>query len=196
MLYKIQKDDEGIYKWKGEKVDPFGKNPRRYFGFDAQFSAQTSWGISNVRAEVVWGTQTSSSSRIRSPRGDFMQYANDFNYIRKFWGAHVYFVQDIYKTPLSVVLKYSHMTPNTEMSEKARKAKVELPYDYLGFGLLVRCTSYMRLMCYYDMPFNSTKNGFEEPKEDAKPGVGYNNVLDYTNHVKEGVFTCRLQFKF
>jgi hypothetical protein len=193
--------------WTSDSVTMFGKLPRQYGGFDAQFSAQSSWGISNIRAEVVWGTQTSSSSRIRSPRGDFMQYSNDFNYVRKFWGAHVYFVQDIYKTPLSIVLKYAHMTPNTEISKEEVKAKVELPYDYIGFGLLVRCTSYLRLMCYYDLPFNSTKNGFAKPnikdaegydpaKPETIPGAGYNNILDYTNHVKEGVFTCRLQFKF
>jgi len=198
-------------KWESEKVDRFGKNKRQYFGFDAQFFAQSSWGISNLRAEVVFGTQPGSSSRIRSPRGDNMQFAglgagaNDaaldgaaknFNRIRKFWGAHVYFVQDIYKTPLSIVLKYAHMTPNTEIATEEMKSKVELPYDYIGFGLLVRCTSYLRLMCYYDLPMNSTKNGFAEPKPDAKPGAGYNNILDYTNHVKEGMFTCRLQFKF
>jgi len=183
-------------KWEGTKVDPFGKLPRRYFGFDAQFSVQSSWGISNIRAEVVWGTQTSSSSRIRSPRGDFMQYANNFNYVRNFWGAHVYFVQDIYKTPLTVVLKYAYMDPNTKIAEKEIKSKVDLPYNYLGFGLLVRCTANLRLMCYYDMPFNSTNNGFTAPTPDAKPNANFNNVLDYTNHVKEGVFTCRLQYKF
>jgi hypothetical protein len=196
MNYTIQKNDEGVYAWKGEKVDPFKKNPRQYFGFDAQFAAQSSWGISNIRAEVVWGTQTSSSSRIRSPRQDFMQFANNFNYVRNFWGAHLYFIQDIYKTPLTVVLKYAYMNPNTKISAEEIKNKVDLPYNYLGFGLLVRCTANLRLMCYYDMPFNSTKNGFEPPKEDAKPAANFNHVLDYTNHVKEGVFTCRLQYKF
>ena len=196
VLYTIQKDDEGIYKFQGDTVDSFGKNPRQYYGFDAQFSAESSWGITNIRAEILWGTQTSSSSRIRSPRADFMQYANDFNYVRKFWGGHVYFVQDVYKTPLTLVLKYAYMNPNTEISEKAIKSKTELPYNYVGFGLLIRCSSNLRLMCYYDMPFNSTKNCFEKPKEDAKPGAGYNHVVDYTNHVKEGIFTCRLQYKF
>jgi len=206
---EMEKDGETILVngWKSDSVAMFGKNPRQYFGFDAQFAVQSSWGITNIRTEVVWGTQTSSSNRIRSPRGDFMQYANDFNHIRKFWGAHAYFVQDIYKTPLSIVLKYAYMNPNTEMSDDARKAKVELPYSYLGFGLLVRCTSNLRLMLYYDMPFNSTKNGFTPPniegsdsfdpdKPVAKPGAGYNHVADYTQRVKESMFTCRLQFRF
>jgi hypothetical protein len=174
----------------------YKKNPRRYFGFDAQFAAQTSWGITNIRAEVVWGTQSSTSNRIRSPRQDFMQYANNFNYVRNFWGAHIYFVQDIYKTPLTVVLKYAYMSPNTKIKNSEIRNKVDLPYHYLGFGLLVRCTSYLRLMCYYDMPFNATKNGFEIPTEDAIPNAGFNHVQDFTKHVKEGVFTCRLQYKF
>jgi hypothetical protein len=204
MLYTIKKiemlDLEGntitAKGWEGEKVNPFGKNKRQYFGLDAQLSTLTSWGITNVRAEILGGTQPCVSNRIRSPRADLMPLENDFNRIRKFWGAHLYFVQDIYKTPLTLVLKYAYMNPNTEMDKVAKKAKVELPYNYLGFGLLVRCTSYLRLMCYYDVPFNSTDNGFSPPAENAKPASGFNNVLDYTNHVKEGVFTCRLQFKF
>ena len=171
MNYTIQKNDEGIYKWEGEKVAPFKKNPRQYFGFDAQFAVQTSWGISNIRAEAVWGTQTSSSNKIKSPRQDFMQYANNFNYVHRFWGAHIYYVQDIYKTPLTIVLKYGYMNPNTKIAQKEIKNKIDLPYHYLGFGLLVRCTANLRLMCYYDMPFTSTP-------------------------VKERIFTCRLQYKF
>ena len=205
-LYTIQLDEtDDLYKWKSDSVGIYGKNVRQYFGFDAQFSAQSSWGITNLRGEILWGTQPSQKGDLTSPKWNLfqsgssaLQYAQDFNYIRNFFGAHVYFVQDIYKTPLTVVLKYAFMNPNTKISKKAIDNKTDLTYNYLGFGLLVRCTSNLRLMCFYEIPMNE-KVGAEDPlapKADAKPSAGKNHVQDWTNHVKEGVFTCRLQYKF
>jgi len=177
-------------KWeRGDSIAGNRKNARQYVGFDAQFSAKTSWGFSNIRAEVLFGKQPSTQNSFRSPNRDLMQFGNGvmFNRIRNFWGAHLYFVQDIYKTPLTVVLKYAYMNPNTKLKREEVKSITDLAYHYLGAGLLVRCTSNLRLLCFYELPFNSTKNGFETPDE---------NVLDYTKHVKEGVFTCRLQYRF
>jgi hypothetical protein len=205
MLYKIQKDNDGINKWMGEKVDALQKNVRQYYGFDAQFSAQSSWGISNIRAEILWGTQPSQNGDLTSPKwnlwqtgGSALQYAQDYNRIRRFWGTHLYFVQDIYKTPLTVVLKYAYMNPNTKIDKKAITNKTDLSYHYFGAGLLVRCTSYLRLMCFYELPINEKveKDAPLAPIEGAKPATGKNHVQDWTKHVKEGVFTCRLQFKF
>ena len=199
MLYTIKKED-GVNKWVEREVSPFKKNVRQYYGFDAQFSAQTSWGITNIRGEVYWGTQPSTVGDFSSPKwnlwqtgASLLQYAADFNHIRKFWGGHVYFVQDIYKTPLTVVIKYAYLDPNTQISNKAIANKTDLSYHYLGAGLLVKCTSYLRLMCYYDLPFNSTKNSIPVPEQ---PASGKKHVANYQKHVKEGVFTCRLQFKF
>jgi hypothetical protein len=53
-------------------------------------------------------------------------------------------------------------------------------------------------MCFYELPINY-KVGTDDPlapKEGAKPCAGKNNDQDWTKHVQEGVFTCRLQFKF
>jgi hypothetical protein len=181
-------------KWEKEEVAPFEKNIRQYYGFDAQFSAQSSWGITNIRAEVLFGTQPSTAGRFRSPNKDLMQYGTaPFNHIRKFWGAHAYFVQDIYKTPLTLVLKYAYMNPNTQIKSNELKSRTDLSYNYLGFGLLVRCTSNLRLMCFYDMPFNSKKNEIPTPE---KPAATKNTIPNYQEHVKEGLFTCRLQYKF
>ena len=202
MLYTIQ-DVEGVKKWKSEDVEKNKKNVRQYYGFDLQFAAQTSWGITNIRGEVLFGTQPSQSGDLTSPKWNLfqtgssaLQYAADYNRIRKFWGAHVYFVQDIYKTPLTVVLKYAYMNPNTKIDKDAITNKTDLSYNYFGAGLLVRCTANLRLMCFYELPFNSTKNGFKAPDENAQPAEGKIHVQDFTKHVKEGVFTCRLQFKF
>ena len=179
-------------KWIKEDVAPFEKNIRQYYGLDAQFAVQTSWGITNIRGEVLYGTQPSTAGRFRSPNKDLMQFGTaPFNHIRKFWGAHAYFVQDIYKTPLTLVLKYAYMNPNRELNSEEIKSKTDLSYHYLGAGLLVRCTSYLRLMCFYEMPFNSKENKIPVTEPDTKI-----NPLNYQEHVKEGVFTCRLQFKF
>jgi len=188
------------YVWIKSEVAPFQKNVRQYYGFDAQFSAQTSWGISNIRGEVLWGTQPSTHGDFSSPKwnlwqtgNSLLQYSADFNHIRKFWGAHLYFVQDIYKTPLTVVLKYAYMNPNTQLKGNEIKSRTDLPYHYLGTGLLVRCNSYLRVMCFFELPFNSTKNGIPVPE---KPSSGKIHVANYQKHVEEGVFTCRVQFRF
>ena len=200
ILYTIQRNDAGQHTWVSEKVEKFKKNVRQYYGFDAQFSAQTSWGITNIRGEVLWGTQPSTNGDLSSPKfnlwqtgNSLLQYAADFNRIRKFWGAHVYFIQDIYKTPLTIVLKYAYMNPNTQIDKEAITNKTDLSYNYIGAGLLVRCTSYLRLMCFYELPVNSTQNSILTPEN---PASCKNNVVDYQKHVKEAVFTCRLQFKF
>jgi hypothetical protein len=194
MLFTVKKDDLGTNKWVGNDVTKNEKNIRQYYGFDAQFSAQSSWGISNIRGEVWFGAQPSTKSDLSSPKNGLMQYgAIPFNYIRKFWGAHAYFVQDIYKTPLAVVLKYAYMNPNTQLKGDEITSKTDLPYHYFGAGLLVKCTSYLRLMCFYELPVNSTKNNIVVPVE---PASGKIHIADYHKHVNEGVFTCRLQFKF
>jgi len=200
LLYTVKKDVAGVSKWLGENVEPFQKNIRQYYGFDAQFSAQTYWGITNLRGEILWGTQPSTKGDISSPKwnlwqtgASLLQYAADFNHIRKFWGAHIYFVQDIYKTPLSVVLKYAWMNPNTQLKGNEIKSKTDLSYHYFGAGLLVKCSSNLQFICFYEVPFNSTKNTIPVPE---KPAEGKIHIANYQSHVKESVFTCRMQFKF
>jgi len=199
ILYNVQKVDDK-HQWVGSEVSPFQKNIRQYYGLDAQFLARTSWGFSNLRGEILFGTQPSTKSDISSPKTGLMQYSKDangnynsFNRIRKFWGAHLYFIQDIYKTPLSVVFRYSFLNPNRELKGHEIMSKTDLPYHYFGAGVLVKCTSYLRFMCYYELPFNSTKNDIPVP---AKPADGKIDIADFQKHVKEGIFTCRLQFKF
>jgi len=187
---------ETIKMWDKDKVNANGKLARQYFGIDAQVSAQSSWGISNLRAELLLGKQPSQAGDFTSPKAGVLQYGADFNRIRKFWGAHIYFVQDIYKTPLSVVLKYAYMNPNTEIDKKGITNKTDLSYNYFGSGLLLKVTSYCRLMLFWENPFNSTKNGFKPADANSKPNSGKNHYQDWTKHVKESVFTCRLQFKF
>ena len=194
VIYKIRKDDNNQKSWVGDSIAPFQKNVRQYYGLDAQFSVQTSWGITNLRGEILFGTQPSTRNDISSPKAGLMQYGNTpFNHIRKFCGAHLYFVQDIYKTPLSVALKYAYLNPNTQLKGNDITTKTDLPYHYFGTGLIWKCNSYLQLLCFYELPFNATKNNIPVP---AVPAAGKNHIANYQKHVKEGVFTCRLQFKF
>jgi len=180
--------------WVGEKQDDKNlKNVRQYYGLDAQFAVQTSWGITNIRGEVLFGQQPSQAGNFRSPNASAMQFSATYNYIRNFWGAHAYFIQDIYKTPLTLVLKYAYMNPNTKIDSENITRATDLSYNYLGFGMLVRCTSNLRLMLYYDMPLNSKENNIAIPEKPADTKI---NILNYQEHVKAGVFTCRLQFRF
>ena len=185
-LYTVQ---NGV--WEREQIEKNQKNVRQYYGLDAQFAIQSSWGITNIRGEVLFGQQPSQAGNFRSPNTSAMQFAASYNYIRNFWGAHAYFVQDIYNTPLTIVLKYAYMNPNTKIDSENITRRTDLSYNYLGFGLLVRCTSNLRLMCYYDMPINSKNN--EIPVTESPIKI---NPLDFSEQVKAGVFTCRLQYRF
>ena len=194
VLYKVQKENNGTNIWVANEVPPFQKNIRQYYGVDAQLSIWHKCGQTQLRGEVLFGTQPSTKTKFSSPKGDLMQFgAVPFNYLRKFWGAHIYYVQDIYKTPMALVLKYSYLNPNTQLKGIEIKNKIDLPYHYLGGGLLLKFTSFLQLMCFYEQPFNSTNNSIPV---DTEPADGKNNVANYQKLMKEGVFTCRLQFKF
>ena len=181
-------------KWEQTTVEKNLKNARQYVGFDTQLSVQTSWGITTLRGEILSGSQPSTAGKLRSPNKDLMPYgATPFNHIRRFSSWYFYCIQDVGQTPLSVVLRYVYLDPNTKIKSEEITQKTDLSYRYLGAGFMVRCNAAMRLMCYYDLPFNSTDNRI--PVSEA-PATGKNHVANYQKHMKEGLFTCRLQYRF
>ena len=185
LLYRIQNG-----KWDKKEVEANGLNIRQYYGIDAQFSAFTSWGISNIRGEFLFGTQPSKSGDFGSPKADTYINAAPFNYMRQFMGGHLYFIQDIYRTPLTFVFKYGYLDPNTQIKGNDITNKTDLANHNYGLGLLVRMTSYLKLQLFYEMIVN-------EKTDQINPAVQANGkVLDYSKNVKDNVFTARLQFKF
>lgn len=166
--------------WTAKKVEANQLNKREYIGFDAQFTAETFMGITNIRAEYVFGTQPSLSSDFGSPKSNTYNPASAFNYNRHFSGYHAYLVQDIYHTPLALVLKYAYLDANNELKGDEIKNKTDLSNTAMGFGLLWKIKPELRLQAYYEANSNELSK----------------NVSGYDTDRKDDIFTLRLQYKF
>ena len=167
-------------RWVSSTVEANSTNARLYYGIDAQVSISTSWGLSNIRAEYLMGQQPSTKSSFTSTKANSYDASAAFSYMRNFMGWHVYFVQDIYRLPMSVVVKYSWADANTDLAGNEITNKTDLAQSSLGLGLLYRLNSNVRLMAYYDIISNETTNQIEK----------------YSKDLKDNVFTLRLQYKF
>ena len=178
-------------KWVKKSDNTLNKlHPRQYYGIDAQFTAFTSWGITNIRGEYLFGTQPSKSGDFGSPKADTYVGTAPFNYMRNFMGGHIYFIQDIYHTPLTLVCKYGYLDPNTKIKGNDITNKTDLANHNMGFGLLVKMTSYLRLQLFYEIIVN------EKTDKIASAEQKNGKMLDYSKNVKDDLFTVRLQFKF
>ncbi|MDR1762233.1 MAG: hypothetical protein LBR55_07265 [Bacteroidales bacterium] len=166
--------------WTPETVEANERNKREYYGIDAQFSIETFMGITNVRGEALGGTQPSTAGDIASPKGNTYDVAAPFNYNRKFKGGHIYFIQDIYKMPLTFVFKYCFLDPNIEVSGDNVTNKADLTASTIGIGGLWRISSAVRLQAFYEINKNETSG----------------NISAYKEDIRDNLFTLRLQYKF
>lgn len=105
--------------------------------------------------------------------------------MRSFISGHVYFIQDIYKTPLTLVLKYGYLDPNTQMSGDEITDKTDLFNKNFGFGLLWRATPNIRVQAFYEIVSNEFTHS-----------IAINGNADYSKNIADNVFTLRVQYKF
>lgn len=108
-----------------------------------------------------------------------------FNYMRSFFSGHAYFIQDIYKTPFTLVLKYGYLDPNTKMAGDEITEKTELFNHNYGFGLLWRATSNIRVQAFYELV-----------KNELTSSIAVNGNADYSKNIADNLFTLRVQYKF
>lgn len=155
---------------------------REYFGIDVQFAAHTKAGMTQLRAEYLWGQQPGISGSSKSP--NWTSLPADDTYIRPFSGWYAILVQDLGRLPFSVVLKYDVYDPNTKVKGhevgQNGTSKADIAYDTFGFGALWRISGALRLQAFYEMVRNETSN----------------NVSGFEKNRKDNVFTLRLQYKF
>jgi phosphate-selective porin len=176
---------ENVYRMSGTAFvldgnpDNKGKFAKReYFGFDAQFI----FGMSQLRAEYLFGEQPGLKGNSKSPNASSLPTSD--TYIRRFSGGYVIFVQDLGALPLSAVLKYDWYDPNSKVSENEiglnNTSFGDLAQNTFGFGMLWRATNNIRLQAFYEINQNETSE----------------NVAGYTEDRKDNVFTLRLQYQF
>lgn len=166
---------------------------REYVGLDGQFSVESDLGMTQLRAECMWGTQPGSSTSSSSPN-IFTNPSGD-TYIRKTSGWYAILIQDLGRSPFSLVLKYDYYDPNTKVSGNdigantsysVKTTSADIAYKTLGVGALWRINPALRLQVYYENVKNETSANLATA--DLK--------TDYSKDILDNLFTVRLQFKF
>jgi len=157
---------------------------RNYTGFDFQASFETPViGSTTIRAEYISGTQAGTRSSTASPSVLPVSSSQQSDaYIRKFNGAYFYFLQNVGKLPLQLIIKYDWYDPNSEVVEKeitSALAVADVKFSTLGLGLNYRLDQNIRFTAYYDMVENEKTS-----------------LSGYTGDIKDDVFTLRMQYKF
>lgn len=185
----VYQGTENVYKMDGNSfalnndannVGKFAK--REYFGFDGQFIAVSSIGMTQIRGEYLWGIQPGTKTGSKSPNASSLPTTD--TYIRNFSGGYAMLVQDLGTLPLSAVVKYDWYDPNTKVAKNDiglnNTDKGDVAYNTLGLGLLWRINSALRVQAYYEM----VKNELSE------------SLSVYAKDLKDNLFILRLQYKF
>ena len=175
--------DNGAFVKNANGTDSIGKYAKReYFGVDGQFSVESPLGMTQLRAEYIWGTQPGSKSSTSSPNSASRPTGD--TYIRKTAGWYAIVVQDLGSSPFSLVAKYDVYDPNTEIKKDEiglnKTTKSEIAYSTLGLGALWRVSPAIRVQLYYEFVKNETSK----------------NLAGYDKDLKDDTFTARVQFKF
>ncbi|MFC3562416.1 porin [Pedobacter jamesrossensis] len=160
--------------------------PRRYYGADIQFATTTKSWKSEVRAEIISGLQTGTSTTSTTPGS----YPVDNKsvplpyYTRNFNGAYLTFVQTLNSSDNQIILKYDYYDPNSkvkgaEINASRGLSAADVRFDTFGFGFLHHFNPHFKAVVYYDVIKNESTQ-----------------ISDYTADRKDNVFTLRTQFYF
>jgi hypothetical protein len=185
----VYQGTENVYRMEGKKFvlnsdavnrGKFAK--REYIGLDAQLSLLSGLGMTQLRAEYLFGEQPGTISGSQSPNASVLPSSDTF--IRNFRGGYAILVHDFGTLPLSSVLKYDFYDPNTKVSGNETGLNETTASDNarrsFGLGLLWRVNSNIRLQGFYEI----NKNEKSE------------NLAGYEKDRKDNVFTLRAQYSF
>jgi hypothetical protein len=173
---------------KMQIVDSSGNNigkvsPRRYYGADIQLKFKNKIGFTELRGEFVSGLQTGTANSTETPTA-LLTGADGFH-TRRFNGAYIYLLQNIFSLKHQLLVKYDWYDPNTKVKgneigvASSNLTAANIKYSTLGLGYLYYITSNVKWVLYFTMPKN---------EKTLLPGLDAD--------IKDGVFTCRLQFRF
>jgi len=160
--------------------------PRRYYGADIQLATKTKSWKSELRAEVISGLQTGTSTTSTTPGSypvDNKAIALPF-YTRTFNGAYFTFVQTLNSTDNQLILKYDWYDPNAkvkgmDIAGDKGLSPADVRFDTFGFGFLHHFNPHFKAVLYYDIIKNESTQ-----------------IQGYTTDRKDNVLTLRTQFYF
>jgi hypothetical protein len=158
--------------------------PRKYYGADIQLKIKQKAGFTELRAEFMKGKQTSFAATSETPAALPTDVFTPF-YVRKFNGAYLYLLNNIFNPKHQLIIKYDWYDPNTEVAGNdigkpgTNVNETNIKYSTLGFGYIHHINENVKLLLWYDRVSNEKTS-----------------LTDYTEDLKDDVFTCRLQFRF
>ena len=168
-----------------EKTQNIGRiAPKEYFGADFQLRRNHPRFATELRAEVILGTQTSLQGSTDTPSAAGLQSDGTYAplYSRRFNGAYFYLIQQLVSAKHQLLLKYDWYDPNSAVSGKEISSgfsSADVKFSTLGLGYIYHFNANAKLVTYYEI----VKNEITALK-------GFNRDL------KDNVLTCRLQFRF
>jgi hypothetical protein len=178
---KVWTMSDKVFKVDSAAANVSAHSQRVFKGIEAQLAYVSPIGLSQLRAEYLWGKQSGSASSSKTPEAK----PTTDTYVRDFAGYYVIFTQNIFQTKSQVVLKYDVYDPNTaisgaEIGASGSGTKAgDIKYATFGFGWVYRFDANLKLTAYYDVVSNEKTN-----------------ISGYTKDLKDNVFTLRLQYKF
>jgi hypothetical protein len=183
-VYEIKENAAG----KFFQVDSTASNvngiaPRKYYGMDGQIKLKNKWGFTELRAELMTGTQTATAASSETPAALLSGF--DGHYKRKFNGAYFYLLQHLINTHHQLGIKYDWYDPNSKVKGDdigkpgTNLNATDIKYSTLGFGYIYYVNENLKLVLWYERITN---------ERTQLPG--------YTSDIKDDIFTCRLQFRF
>lgn len=156
---------------------------RKYYGADMQLKFKQKAGFTELRAEYMFGTQTSTAGNSETPAT--LLTGMEGYYIRTFNGAYFYILQNIVNSHHQVGVKYDWYDPNSKVKANdigkpgTALNATDIKYCTLGFGYIYYISENLKLVLWYDKITN---------EKTQLPG--------FIKDLKDNIFTCRLQFKF
>lgn len=182
-IYRMQSDPNGDKNFilDSSSTNIGKKNPRRYYGADAQIKIKNRWGFTELRGEYIFGQQTSTFGSSETPSALLQEPA----FIRRFNGAYFYFIQNIINPRHQLCLKYDWYDPNTDLTGRqigmtgSHTGAADIKYSTLGFGYNFYCNENLKLVLWCDIVKNESTM-----------------LPEYADDLKDNVFTVRLQFRF
>jgi len=157
------------------------KVPRIYRGADVQLKYKHAAGFTEIRAEYWQGTQTAVAGTTETPAS----LLTEPSYIRKFDGAFIYLLHNIFNKRHQLGIKYDWYDPNTGVTGKdigktgANLNATDIKYSTLGFGYNYYINENLRLLLWYEIIKNEVTQ-----------------LAAYQSDLSDNLLTCRLQFRF
>ena len=200
----VLQTDSSTFVIKNNKLELDSKNrnnigslaTRQYIGIDLQYNVITSAGLTQLRAEYLFGKHPGNASAAYNfglndiPSGPV--------YMRNISGGYAILTQDMGQLPITAIVKYDWYNPNINVSgndiavASSGTGTGDIMMSNLGLGLMWRINPALKIIAYYDIVTNEITENLKDTKD------ANNNITryGYENNRPDNVFTLRLQYKF